>query len=379
MMRGLLVASVVGAAAFPAAAAADITPAGPAKLTVGYGPNIACPAYSGGAGVIVAWEINVGEGGQGGTVRPVFGDVVGDPVQLPAQPGRYRFPAPHLYRDMNTCGERVGLVQSTGNHAVLERDAPSYQYVNVAREGQPDERIEGARLAADMVLERDSDRDLRGDWTEDRTDLRLSANAVREADERVRVEVTVTNAGSLAADMPRLETTSLPGARWEGNCTSIFAYPLCVTSKLEPGESRLFRLRGDLPDAVAGEVAAFSEGPDLAGTDNRAAVILPAAPAFDLVAAPSQRLKNGILVQLRGIRAGRARVTAALKMRGKTVKLSKLVPLTPYTPKTVTIRATGAKLRSLRRMLSGGAISAELTARTISGKSPVTTKVKITR
>jgi hypothetical protein len=379
MMRGLLFAAVAGAVAFPAAAAADTTPDGPANLTVGYRSNVACPAYSGGAGVIVAWQIDVGEGGQAGTVRPVFGDVVGDPVQLPAQPGRYRFPAPHLYRDMNTCGETVGLVQSTGNHAVLERDAPSYQYINVAREGQPDEHIDGARLAADMVLERDSDRDLRGDWTEDRTDLRLSANAVREDDDRVRVEVTVTNAGPLAADMPRLETTSLPGARWEGICTSIFSYPLCATTKLEPGESRLFRLRGDLPDAVVGEVAAFSEGPDLAGTDNRAAVILPAAPAFHLVAAPSQRLKNGIAVQLRGIRAGRARVTVALKVRGKTVKLGKLVPLMPYTAKKVTIRATGPKLRSLRRMLAGGALSAEITARTIRGESPVTTKVKVTR
>ena len=378
-MRGLVLATVAGAVAFPAAAAADTTPAGPATLTVGYGPNVACPMYSGGPAVIVAWQVDVGEGGQGGTVRPLFGDVVGDPVELPTQPGRYRFPAPHLYRDMNTCGETVGLVQSTGDHAVLKRDAPSYQYVNVAREGQPDEHIDGARLAADMVLERDLDRDLRGDVTEDRTDLRLSANAVREADERVRVDVTVTNAGLLAADMPRLETTSLPGARWEGTCMPIFAYPLCATTKLEPGESRLFRLRGDLPDAVAGEVAAISEGPDLAGTDNRAAVILPAAPTFDLVAAPSQRLKNGIAIQLRGIRAGRARVTVAFKVRGKTIKLSRLIPLTPYTAKKVTIRATGPKLRSLRRMLAGGALSAEITARTIRGQSPVTTTVKVTR
>jgi hypothetical protein len=41
-----------------------------------------------GLAVIVAWQIDVGDGGQDGTVRPLFGDVVGDPVHLPAEPGR---------------------------------------------------------------------------------------------------------------------------------------------------------------------------------------------------------------------------------------------------------------------------------------------------
>jgi hypothetical protein len=42
MMRGLLVAAVAGAAAFLTAAVADTTPAGPAKLSVGYGPGGIC-------------------------------------------------------------------------------------------------------------------------------------------------------------------------------------------------------------------------------------------------------------------------------------------------------------------------------------------------
>ena len=236
MMKRLLVTAVVAAVAVPPSAVADTTPDGPAKLTVGYGPYVACALWSGGPGVIVAWQIDVGDGGQSGTVRPVFGDVLGEPVQLPAQPGRYRFPAPHLHRDLNTCGERVGLVQSTGHHAVLERDAPSYQYLKVARDGQPEERIDGARLTAEMVLERDDDRDLLGDLTEDRTDLRLTAKAVREADERVRVDVTVTNAGPLAANLPRLETASLPGARWEGTCVWVLLPPFCF------GEARAGRV-----------------------------------------------------------------------------------------------------------------------------------------
>jgi hypothetical protein len=152
-----------------------------------------------------------------------------------------------------------------------------------------------------------------------------------------------------------------------------------MTTPLAPGETRVFVLRGDTPDAVAGEVGIASEGVDLAAADNRAAVALPAAPAFELVAASKLRLSRGIKVQVRAVRAGRTRVTVAFKARGKTVKLGKVVKLAPYTARSVTIRGRGAKLRSLRRMLAKGAVKAEVTARTLSGKTPVTTKVTATR
>lgn len=79
MMRGLLVAAVVTAVVAPAApAAADNTPSGPAKLSIGYSGLVACPAWSGGPGVVVAWQADVGDGGQGGltaqiTVRTISG------------------------------------------------------------------------------------------------------------------------------------------------------------------------------------------------------------------------------------------------------------------------------------------------------------------
>ena len=45
----------------------------------------------------------------------------------------------------------------------------------------------------------------------------------------------------------------------------------------------------------------------------------------------------------------------------------------------MTVRATGAKLRSLRRAASKGALTAQITVRTISGKTPVTATTKVLR
>ena len=42
-------------------------------------------------------------------------------------------------------------------------------------------------------------------------------------------------------------------------------------------------------------------------------------------------------------------MTAALKVRGHTIQLARTVNLAPYEARTVTLRATGATLRSLRR------------------------------
>jgi hypothetical protein len=46
-----------------------------------------------------------------------------------------------------------------------------------------------------------------------------------------------------------------------------------------------------------------------------------------------------------------------------------------YTARSATVRAAGAKLRSLAR----GPLSAEVTVRTLRGNTPVTTKVTVTR
>jgi hypothetical protein len=378
MMRGLLVAAAgMAATVVPATAAAENTPNGAATITPAYmPPGPACIAAFF-PSVSVAWQVVVGEGGQGGTVRPIYAGVVGDPVELPATPGTYTFPAPHIFGG-GACPGLVGIVQTTGSHAIVTREAADRQFLTVARDGQADERIDGARLTTSIIVEPDKDHDLRGDSTEDRTDLRVSAKPAREADGRARVEVTVANAGALAADLPAL-TTTVAGARWEGACAGIALYPSCPTPRLEAGESRTFVLRGDLPGAVNGDVSISSEGAELAAGDNKAAITLPAAPAFDLVAAEKQRLSEGVKVQVRSVRAGRTRVTVAYKVRGRTVKVGKVVKLAPYTARSVTIKATGAKLRSLRRAAAQGALSAEITARTFSGKTPVSAKVTVTR
>src|SRR4051812_35956618 len=250
MLRGLLAAAVAGAAAVVPAttAAAANTPSGPATLDVGYAsPGLVCPAVYR-FQVLVAWRVQVGAGGKAGTVRPTFGSTVGDPVELPAAPGTYTFPAPHV--PWQGCGD-PGLIQVTGEHAVLSADdTPQQRHITVAREGQADERIENTKLDVEGIVEPDTDLDLRGDLTEDRTDLRLAAVPSREPDGRLRVEVTVTNAGAVGADRPRLEAPVLPGGRWEGDCTPIIQFPHCYATPLAAGASRVYVYRADAPDAA---------------------------------------------------------------------------------------------------------------------------------
>ena len=371
MMRGLLVvAAIAGAAAFPAAASAENTPLGAATITLGRTLPVICPTiYL--PNVTVAWKVVVGEGGAGGTVRPVVEGVVGDPVELPATPGTYTFPAPHILSG-SACRELAGIVQTTGGHAIVTREDTTATYLDVRREGQADERIDGARLTTSLVTEPDVDGDRLGDRTEERPDLRVTVAPAREADGRLRVPVTVTNAGATSADLPELEARSLPGAHWEGDCSPVFHYPTCVTPRLAPGESRTLVLRADAPAAGTLSVTAKSEGTDIAPADNTATAAYAAAAPFDLAAAAKQRLSRGVKVQVRAVRAGRTRVTLAVKVRGRTVKLGKIVTLAPYTPRTVTLRATGAKLRSLRRAVARAPLTGEITVRTINGKTPVT-------
>jgi hypothetical protein len=308
---------------------------------------------------------------------------VGDAVELPAQAGTYRFPAPHLARDMNTCGQTVGLVQETGSHALLRRDAQGGRYLNVARDGQPDEHVDGARLALDAILEPDRDQDLLGDTTEDRTDLRVSAAMKRTDSRHAELAVTVTNAGPLAADLPRI-VTSLPGQA-STNCLNndprlLWSLPFgCGVGRLAPGESRTVTFMGDAPGAETVWVSARSEGPDLAYGDNETSAGVLAAPAFAVRTAASQKLSRGVKLTIRAARTGRARVTVAVTARGRAVKLGKIVTLKADVDRTVTVRASGAKLRSLRKALRSGSATARITVRTIRGQTPVTTATRVTR
>jgi hypothetical protein len=355
-MRWAALVLAFAALLFPAAAAAENTPDGPATLisnhimSIGTGPGV-----NAGGRVLTSWTVTVGPGGRGGTVRPLVGGVAGDPVELPATPGTYTFPLAHT-----RSAWPLGLVQTTGGHAIVTREAcrPAIareldpcesKWVDIQRTGQSPESDRGAQLAIEFDGEPDADGDLRGDLTEDRTDLRVAAVPSREPDGRLRVEVTLTNLGSIPADRPSLDASWLASARWEGACLPDSPFPRCASTPLAAGESRVFVVRAEDPLATSLTINARSEGADLAPADNSTVAGFLPAPAFDLVAAKSQHLHRGIEVQVRGVAAGPARVTAAFKVRGHTIKLARTVELQPYVARTVTLRAGGAKLRSLRR------------------------------
>jgi len=305
--------------------------------------------------------------------------VAGAPVELPATPGTYTFPLRHA-----PLTSSVGLVQTTGGHAIVTRegcratidralDPCESKWVAIQREGQPDVIDRGAQLAITFNSEPDVDGDLRGDESEDRTDLRVAAIPAREPDGRLRVEVTLTNLGSVPADQPSLDVSWLTGARFEGGCLPQSAFPHCLSTPLAAGESRVFVVRAEDPAATTLTIDARSEGADLTPEDNSTVAGFLPAPAFDLETAHSQRLSRGIKVQVRGVAAGPARVTVAFTVRGHTIKLARTVALQPYVARTVTLRAGGAKLRSLRRHRP---LDAEIAVRAPGGM-PITTRTVI--
>ena len=365
----------------PAAAAAETTPDGPATLISSRtGSGFAAVGYSPGNRVLTSWTVTVGPGGRAGTVRPLVGGVVGDPVELPATPGTYTFALAHAAATWP-----LGLVQATGGHAIVTRegcrpaidrslDPCESKWVDIQREGQEDVRDRGAQLAVEFNSEPDVDGDLRGDLTEDRTDLRVATIPSREPDGRLRVEVTLTNVGTVPADRPSLDASWLAGARWEGGCVAPSAFPHCLSKPLAAGESRVFVVRAEDPTATTLTINARSEGADLAPADNSTVAGFLPAPAFDLVTEKSQRLSRGIKVQVRGVAAGPARLIAAFKVRGHTIRLARTVALAPYVARKVTLRASGAKLRSLRRHAP---VRAEITVRTPGAAAAVTARTVV--
>ena len=368
-MRVVLAVAAVIAASFPAtAAAADLTPAGPAALTEFH--TFPRPSVGNGQ-VLTAWSVVVAEGGSAGTVRPrvlnraTGAAVTGDPVQLPAEPGTYTFAAPHL------AGTLIGLEQATGGHAIITRtecrpesgpnnDPCQNVFVDIAREGQADERINGAQLAISPIYEPDADGDLRGDTTEDRTDLQLSLVPTLGADCRWRVAATVRNAGPLAADRPVLKAAGSPD--------------LALTP-LAAGESRTLSLLTDTPSGPF--VSLSSEGPDLVPGNNMATFAVTPARPFTVTAAKQQSLRKGIKLSVRGSCNRKARVTATFKVRGRTIKVARTVNVDVTAARTLTLRPTGAKLRSLRRAAKRGKLTAQITVRSPDGGNTVTAKTVV--
>ena len=78
--------------------------------------------------MLTGFRVVVQPGGRAGTIRflvhqsPGFGERgprtvhVGPPVTLPAEPGTYTFPAPHVFADYRNV--TYGIEQETGGHAI---------------------------------------------------------------------------------------------------------------------------------------------------------------------------------------------------------------------------------------------------------------------
>ena len=399
-MWRVVLAAAVSAALFPASAAADNTPVGPATLL--YEWNGPVTAEGRPPAVMVAADAVVGEGGKAGAIRIRAGYAgvmaVGDRVQLPAEPGTYRFPAPHIRWDYRR--NTIGLDQETGEHAVLAQkpcdpslgqwdDPCNLERVNVwtppGAQGDPTQVRKAAKLAVRGIWEYDVDLDLAGDESEDRTDLRLSATTpARDRDGRVRIALTITNAGPRAADLPSV-ATSLADARivddtcrremWRWRVDDI-----CLLSRsIASGESRTVTLESGSREAVATTISVHSEGPDLAGADNAVRVDVPAATPiqsgapFRLSCAKSSTLRKGVKVRIRSEHDGQVRVT--LSLRNGKVKLAKAVTLKARVSRTVTFRPTGAKLRALRRA-HRRSLPARVTLRA-RGQAPVTVRTAV--
>ena len=275
-----LVPVILLAAIAPAAAIAQgpdtLTPDGPATLYSDWHGAQTDEGLS--PAVLTAFTVTVAPGGRAGIVRLRVHDREGTvreaaPVTLPAEPGTYTFPAPHIpYDDRDVT---LGLDQKTGGHAIAaqiactpgDADFCASQSVDVYRpllgDGvMPDRRLaetlRGRKLTIDAVSEPDNDGDLAGDETEDRTNLRTTMAVERISGRRLRATITVVNAGPRVADRPRLAIRTFPQvglARWEQRC-------LAATTFARAGEDEGSQICGLEPLAAGGTRAVSYVVPD---------------------------------------------------------------------------------------------------------------------
>jgi len=350
----------------PGAAAAEdapdtLTPDGPATVssvwrgavtTEGRGPE-----------VLTGVRVTVGPGGRGGPIRlrvsshldPDRGTQLGPWVDLPAEPGVYRFPAPALrwdYRD-----GVIAIDQQVGGHAIVRKSActpEQGQYGDVCQivsldvfhgladgdsgagtDTTPPERVPGQQLAVTGVFTGDRDRDRVPD-AEDRTDLRLTATRTFAADGSSTIRATIVNAGPRTADLPILAIdTALRREAWTPACRVEEpapgfggSFPLgvqgwdtiswCPLAALAPGAS--VTLSGPLSSALANErvaVNASGDGEDLVPADNLVKLAaqppVEGRPAVVLRTPARQRIgRRGLRVAVQTRQAGSLRVTVRI-------------------------------------------------------------------
>ncbi|MDW5597769.1 hypothetical protein VSS74_25680 [Conexibacter stalactiti] len=365
--------------------------------------------------VLQTFTVTVEPGGSAGLVRlrasdphvdPARGVVLGDWVMLPAEPGRYTFPAPRILMDYRSVV--LALDQQTGGHAIVAQDPCTPERGEMAdpcqltsldtwtpilpdgvgaappesRRGDPPptSRQPGQRLQIHETSEFDRDGDLAGDTTEDRTDLALQADAVRGRDGRLTI--TVTNRGPRVADWPRLEIDRERVSGWEPACVTTplpqFTWPHvggggCRLPALAPGASQTISLP-TIDDGRAIVVSAAAEGPDLVPADNTVSVVprLGAAPAASLtVPARVRATTRGVRVRLSSAVASTATLRFEVRYRGSLRRVTRRLALragvvrtpalrlarvrgafpTGRAQLTVTVTAPASETRTLRRQV----------------------------
>jgi hypothetical protein len=330
--------------------------------------------------LLTGFRVVVQPGGRAGRIRflvhvdPAFGEPgpeevhVGQPLTLPAEPGTYIFPAPHVFADYRSVN--YGIEQETGGHAIAgqvrcapedgDGDVCSSQSIDIYRPplgaAIPDRRTasevrRGGELTIEPITESDVDRDGAGDQSEDRTNLRASATTRRLRGHRRAFDVTVENAGPRTADRPQVQADLLPSpglGTWTPACIGepppFFTgardddprRQYCVLAPLGVGERRTVRLV--VPDLASGEAsfALSAEGRDLAGGDESASLAVhgPRPPLSLEVDARPGSLGTGLRVVVRSTHAGRVRLQVRRGSRTYT--------------RTITVRRAGKRAVVLR-------------------------------
>jgi hypothetical protein len=349
--KGLLIVPVA-LLAFAPPSPETLTPEGPASLYSDWHGAMTLEGEH--PELLTGFRVVVQPGGRAGTIRflvhesPAFGEQgrrtvhVGQPVALPAEPGTYTYPAPHVFADYRSV--TYGIEQETGGHAITaqircsreegESDICNSQSVDVYRPplgaAIPDRRTatdvqRGRELTIEPITEPDVDRDGAGDETEDRTNLRASATTKRLRGHRRAFDITVENAGPRTADRPRVQAYFLPSpglGSWRPACRRE-RFPFfsvaedydprrqyCLLAPLAAGERRTVRLV--VPELGFGD-AYFSlsaEGRDLASGDEDGGpeVRGPRPPLSLEVDAHPKSIFNGIRTTVRFTRQGTVRL-----------------------------------------------------------------------
>jgi hypothetical protein len=282
--------AVVALAGTASAAAAEdrLTPSGPSTIRAMWlGPST---AEGRAPEVLTRWSVMVGAGGRAGRVRlrvlesreRATGRANGPWEWLPAEPGTYSFPAPHVPYDYRS--NDLALDQEAGGHALITfhpddpgRDSfsdPGELYnldvfrpllADDARDVERSERRKGEELRLGATFERDLDGDALGDETEDVGDLTaLSARVSEWRDGFAIITARVRNSGATVRNLPGIVR---PSPVSDGGCVG------CPVKPLGPGEvgevAMSVNVFGEgVRGVVPTRIEAGAEGPDTNPADN---------------------------------------------------------------------------------------------------------------